>query len=187
MKMLRHFFISDNADDLEVFEEQLEAAGVKKAQVHVLSANVADIASHEHLNYVQSLMKSDLVHSTTRGAIVGLIASALVLLVAHFAGWTDTPAGWVPFLFLAVLVLGFCTWEGGLAGIQRPNHNFTRFEQALKDRKHVFIVDLEPSQEAILEKLLPLHPGVELAGTSAFNHHWIVAVQHRLGIVRHAL
>jgi len=187
MKMLRHFFISDNADDLEVFEEQLEAAGVPKAQVHVLSADVANIASHERLNYVQSLLKSDLIHSTTRGAIVGLVASAIVLLVAHFAGWADTPAGWVPFLFLAVLVLGFCTWEGGLSGIQRPNHNFTRFEQALKDNKHVFIVDLEPGQEATLEKLLPLHPGVELAGTSAFKHHWIVAVQHRLGIVRHAL
>jgi hypothetical protein len=28
MKMLRHYFISSNLDDLEVFEEQLEAAGV---------------------------------------------------------------------------------------------------------------------------------------------------------------
>lgn len=186
MKMLRHFFISDNADDLELFEEQLEAAGVKRPQIHVLSRNVADVASHEHLNYVRSLMTSDLVHSTTRGAILGLVGFALVLLVAYFAGWTETAAGWVPFLFLAVLVLGFCTWEGGLSGIQRPNHNFARFDQALKDGKHVFIVDLEPSQEAILEKLLPLHPKVELAGTGPSTQHWIVAVQHRLGIVRNA-
>ena len=187
MKMLRHFFISDNLDDLELFEEQLEAAGVTKHQVHVLSANVADAASHEHLNYVRSLMKSDLVHSTTRGALVGLAAFALVLLVAYFAGWTESAAGWVPFIFLAVLLLGFCTWEGGLSGIQRPNHNFTRFEQALKDGKHVFFVDLEPSQEGILTKLLPAHPGIELAGTGASTQHWIVAVQHRLGIVRQAL
>ena len=187
MKMLRHFFISDNLDDLELFEEQLEAAGVAKPQVHVLSANAADAASHEHLNYVRSLMTSDLVHSTTRGALFGIAGFALVLLVAYFAGWTETPAGWVPFIFLAVMVLGFCTWEGGLSGIQRPNHNFTRFAQALKEGKHVFFVDLEPSQEEILKKLLPSHPGVELAGTGTSTQHWIVAAQQKLGIVRQAL
>ena len=78
----------------------------------------------------------------------------LVLVVAYLAGWTESPAGWTPFIFLAVVLLGFCTWEGGLIGIQDPNHNFTRFEQALKDGKHVFFVDLEPGQEAILETVL---------------------------------
>jgi hypothetical protein len=185
MKLLRHFFISDNLDDLELFEEQLEAAGVTRPQVHVLS-NAADVANHEHLNYVRSLMKSDLVHSTTRGAVIGLIAAVLVLGVAYAAGWTETPAGWVPFIFLAVLVLGFCTWEGGLSGIQRPNHNFTRFERALKDGKHVFFVDVAASQEPILEKVLASHPSVELAGTGTPTQHWIVAAQQKLGIVRQA-
>jgi hypothetical protein len=133
MKMLRHYFISNSLDDLELFEEQLESAGVSTLQIHVLSASDADVQSHEHLHNVRSFMKSDLVHSTTRGAVVGLAAFVLVLAVAYFAGWTQTAAGWVPFIFLAVMLLGFCTWEGGLSGIQRPNHNFTRFEQALKD------------------------------------------------------
>jgi hypothetical protein len=186
MKMLRHYFISDSLDDLEKFEEQLEAAGVSTPQIHVLSADVADVDKHTHLNQVRSFMKSDLVHSTTRGAMVGGAAFVLVLLMAHFAGWTQTAAGWMPFIFLAVMLLGFCTWEGGLSGIQRPNHNFARFEQALKDGKHVFFVDLEPSQEVILENLLKSHPGVELAGTGASTQHWIVALQQKLGIVRHA-
>ena len=185
MKLLRHFFISDNLDELERFEEQLEAAGISRPQVHVLS-NAADVADHEHLNYVRSLMRSDLVHSTTRGALIGLAVSALVLIVAYFAGWTETAAGWVPFVFLAVLVLGFCTWEGGLSGIQRPNHNFTRFEQALKDGKHIFFVDVPAPQEPILEKVAAAHPTVELAGTGTPTQHWIVAAQHRLGIVRKA-
>jgi len=187
MKMLRHYFISSSLDDLELFEEQLEAAGVSRPQIHVLSSDDADAQGHTHLNSVRSFMKSDLVHSTTRGALVGVAAFALVLLVAYFAGWTQTAAGWVPFIFLAVMLLGFCTWEGGLSGIQRPNHNFTRFEQALKDGKHIFLVDLEPSQEPILETLLKSHPGVELAGTGTTNHHWIVTLQQKLGIVRHAL
>ena len=48
--MLRHYFISTNLDDLEVFEEQLEAAGVSTPQIHVLSRNDADVEHHHHLH-----------------------------------------------------------------------------------------------------------------------------------------
>jgi hypothetical protein len=186
MKMLRHYFISDNLDDLDAFEEQLEAAGVSTPQIHVLSANDAAVARHSHLHAVQSFLRSDVVHSTTLGAAVGIVAFVLVLAVAYLAGWTTSAAGWMPFIFLAVVLLGFCTWEGGLFGIQKPNHHFARFEQALKDGKHIFFVDLEPSQEAILDKILKAHPQVELAGTGASTQHWIVTLQQRLGIGRHA-
>jgi hypothetical protein len=33
--------------------------------------------------------------------------------------------------------------EGGLTGIQKPNHNFGRFEQALSNGRHLFVADLE--------------------------------------------
>ena len=79
MKMLRHYFISDNLNDLEVFEEQLEDAGVSTPQIHVLSRNDAEVEHHEHLHEVLSLMKKDIVHSTLQGAVVGVFASALVL------------------------------------------------------------------------------------------------------------
>jgi hypothetical protein len=186
MKMLRHYFISDSLDDLEVFEEQLEAAGVSAPQIHVLSPSDVDVANHSHLHSVTSFMKSDVVHSTTRGAMIGIGISTLVLSVAYLAGWTQSAAGWIPFIFLTVVLLGFCTWEGGLVGIQRPNHNFARFEQALKDGKHIFFIELEPHQEAVLENVLKAHPRVELAGTAPFVHHWLVRVQQKLGIARHA-
>ena len=186
MKMLRHYFISDSLDDLELFEEQLETEGVSTPQIHVLSSNDADVAKHSHLHAVQSFLKSDVLHSTARGALVGIGAVVVLLTVAHLAGWTQTAAGWMPFIFLAVILLGFCAWEGGFVGIQKPNHNFARFEQALKDGKHIFFVDLEPQQEATLDKILKAHPKIELAGTStAPVQHWLVTLQQRLGIGRH--
>ena len=185
MKMLRHYFISDNLDDLEVFEEQLEADGVATPQIHVLSSNDADVERHVHLHAVQSLLRSDVVHSTTLGAMVGVVAAVLVLSIAHLAGWTQTAAGWMPFIFLAVILLGFCTWEGGFLGIQKPNHNFARFEQALNDGKHIFFVDLVPQQEATLDKVLKAHPKVELAGTGTSVQHWLVTLQHKLGMYHH--
>lgn len=186
MNMLRHYFISDNLDDLEVFEEQLEAAGISTPQIHVLSRDDAQVQSHSHLHAVQSFMKNDVVHSTQRGAVVGVIVFVLVLAVAYLAGWTESAAGWMPFIFLAVVLLGFCTWEGGLIGIQSPNHNFARFEQALKDGKHIFFVDLEPQQEAILERVLKLHSKVELAGTGSSTPHWLITLYQKSGLVKHA-
>jgi len=186
MKMLRHYFISDSLDDLEVFEEQLEAAGVSSSQIHVLSRADADVEHHHHLHEVQSFMKNDIVHSTIRGAVVGLCAFVLVLAIAYFAGWTESAVGWMPFIFLAVVMLGFCTWEGGLRGIQEPNHDFARFEQALRDGKHIFFMDLEPPQEPILEEVLKSHPQVELAGTGSSAPHWLIALQQKGVMIRHS-
>ena len=186
MKMLRHYFISDSLDDLEVFEEQLEAAGVSSSQIHVLSRADAEVEHHHHLHEVQSFMKNDIVHSTIRGAVVGLCAFVLVLAIAYFAGWTESAVGWMPFIFLAVVMLGFCTWEGGLRGIQEPNHDFARFEQALREGKHIFFMDLEPQQEPILEEVLKSHPQVELAGTGSSAPHWLIALQQKGVVIRHS-
>jgi len=186
MKMLRHYFVSNSLDDLEVLEQQLEAAGISTPQIHVLSRNDAEVEHHQHLHEVQSFMKRDIVYSTECGAVVGVCASALVLGVAHFAGWTGSAAGWMPFIFLAVALLGFSAWMGGLVGIEKPNHNFVRFEQALNEGKHVFFVDLEPSQEAVLEKAMKSHPQVEQAGTGSSPPYWLIALQQKGGMVRHS-
>lgn len=186
MRMLRHYYISKNLDDLELFEEQLEAGGLSTAQIHVLSRNDTEVEHHHHLHEVQSLMKSDIIHLTLRGAVVGGIAFVLVLAVAYFAGWTQSAVGWMPALFLAVIMLGLCTWEGGLLGIQRPNHRFVRFEKALSEGKHLFFVDLDATQEPILERIVKTHPTVELAGTGPSTRHWLITLQQKTGMARHS-
>jgi hypothetical protein len=110
----------------------------------------------------------------------------LVLGIAYFGGLTQTAVGWMPFVFLAVVLLGFCAWEGGLLGIEKPNRHFARFEEALGEGKHVFFVDLEPGQEAVLKKVLTSHPQVELAGTGKSTPHWLIALQQRSGMIRHS-
>lgn len=185
MKMRRHYFISSSLDDLEVFEEDLEAAGVSTPQIHVLSRDDAEVERHRRLHEVQSFMKNDLVHAAKRGATIGVCGFALVLGGAHVSGLTHTAAGWIPFVFLAVVVLGFCAWEGGLLGIERPNHNFTRFEKALKEGKHILFVDLDSRQESVLESMIKSHPRVRPAGTGAPAPQWLIALQQRSGMIRH--
>jgi hypothetical protein len=180
MKMLRHYFISDDLDDLEHFEEELEESGVPTPQIHVLSLDDTAVENHHHLHDVASLMKRDLIHSAEYGAAIGAVVAVLVLVVAYYAGWTNSPAGWIPFIFLAIISLGFFTWEGGLWGIQTRNVHFQRFEEQLDAGRHVFFVDLEPGQEKTLERLVNAHPTAEIAGTGTASPHWIVIWQARL-------
>ncbi|MGH8352456.1 MAG: magnesium transporter [Pseudomonas sp.] len=172
--MNRHYYVSDNLDDLETVESELEANGIKTEQIHVLSEKDADVEQH-HLHDVNSLMKQDVVHSGEIGAAVGVPLAALVLGGAYWLGWTDSAAGWVPFIFLAIVILGFCIWEGGFFGIQVPNAHFRSFKQKLSEGKHIFFVDVEPDQESILDRIIEHHPKLMVAGTGTAAPHWIVA------------
>ena len=174
--MKRHFYISDNLDDLEVVVEELENSGVTTPQIHVLSQNDAEV-EQRNLHQVEAVLKKDVVHSMEMGATVGVVAAALVLLVAYLAGWTASAAGWIPFIFLAIVVLGFCTWEGGLFGIQEPHYQFKKFQEALKQGKHVFFVDVTKDQEADLERIVTNHPKLELAGEGESTPEWVVEWQ----------
>ena len=186
MMMQRRYFISNSLDDLEVFEEKLETAGISVPQIHVLSRDDTEVAKHQHLHEVQSIMKRDVVHLTIQGAAVGLGLALLILLLTYQFGWMDSPAGWMPSIFAAIIVLGFSTWEGGLIGMQKPNYKFVRFEEVLNSGKHVFFVDLEPQQQPILEEVLKSQPNLELAGSERSSPHWLLTLQRKVGMIRHS-
>ena len=141
--MKRHYFIGDDLNVVAAVERALMAKGIAAEQIHVLSLDDAD-AEQRNLHDVQSLMKKDVIHSAEIGALIGLAASIAAIAVAHLTGLA-AKVGWVPFVFLAIVLLGFFTWEGGLIGIQLPNSRFRRFEKALRAGEHVFFVDVDSS------------------------------------------
>ncbi|MCV6604243.1 MAG: NAD/FAD-utilizing enzyme [Porticoccaceae bacterium] len=161
--MKRHYYISSDLDDLENIERELESQGFTTPQIHVLSLNDADVAKRDNLNDVEAVLRKDVVNGTIVGAIIGVLAATVVLLVAHLSGLPEK-ATWMPFIFLAIIVLGFCTWEGGLFGIQEPHKHFKRFQKQLKQGHHVFFVDTRPDQESILASVVGNHPRLHDAG-----------------------
>jgi len=174
--MLRRYFISDDLDDLAVIEQELEAQGIATPQIHVLSENDAEVGLH-HLHEVAPVLKSDVVHATEVGAVIGAVGAVLVLALAWFMGWTNTTAGWIPFIFLAIVVLGFCTWEGGFIGIQQPNVNFKRFQELLHQGKHVLFIDITPEQEGMLDAVIGKHPQIKHSGSGDAAPAWIMRSQ----------
>jgi hypothetical protein len=171
--MLRHYYISDDLDDLEVIEKELQSKGLATPQFHVLSENDAEVEKH-HLHAIEAVLKQDVVHSTKLGALVGVLAASAVLLIVYLMKWHLSEVGWLPFGFLAIIVLGFCTWEGGLIGIQIPNQEFKRFQKLLKSGKHVFFVDIDTEQEAVLQDIVASHARLKHAGTGPATPGWVV-------------
>ena len=177
--MKRHFYVTDDLDDLDRIEEELESSGVHRPQIHVFSRDDAAVETHDHLHNVESVFKMDLVHGALVGTWIGIVLAVMVLVVAALS---DLPGDftWTPFVMLAIVLLGFCAWSGGLYGIQVPNRDFRRFEAQLRAGKHVFIVDVDPDQEARLARVVEQHPRLHLAGTGRATPRWIVMSKYNI-------
>ena len=124
------------------------------------------------------MLRTDVVHSTKVGAVVGVIAATLMLYLVAFMGWAQQLT-WVPFIFLAIVLLGFFTWEFGFIGIQRKNNRFARFESSLNAGKHIFFVDIEPENESILRQVMLKHPHIVGAGDGPSVPQWFIMMQDK--------
>ncbi len=176
--MDRYFFISGDLDDMDSVEKELERAGVTTAQIHVLSKDDAGVARHNNLHEVHAFMKTDVIRSGLRGAILGVIAAISVLLFAYYSSATDS-VGWLPFVFLSIVLLGFCTWEGGFFGFQVPNAQFKQFEEVLTQGWHVFFVDINERELSVLQGVTNRHRGLKPAGMGSSTPHWLIGWQNQ--------
>lgn len=173
--MKRHFYLSDNLADVEALAKDLEGNNIQWPHIHILTRNEADLENRQ-LHSVDSLSRQDVVPSTLAGFFVGVLAALVPLLVAYFFGlqWGYL---WIPVIFLSIILLGFCTWEGGLIGFQRPHREFQRFDKALARGKHVLIIDVPPEQQDTVQHIVAGHPKVRPAGTSGTAPGWFIGMQ----------
>lgn len=176
--MERHYFISDDLDELDRVEAELESEGMDRPQIHVYSEDDTGVETHEHLHNMEAVLKKDVVYGTELGAVIGVAAAALVLGIAWFSGLPETVT-WVPFIFLAIVALGFCTWEGGLFGIQEMHHDFKRFRDEIKAGKHVLFVDIEANQVPALQRVIARHPRLKSAGTGSATPGFVIQFQRK--------
>jgi hypothetical protein len=174
--MIRHFYICDDLDDLDRLEKELEEEGVFRPQIHVLSNDDTGVETHKHLHNIEAVLKFDVVRGVSVGAIVGFMLAAAVLVVSSYLSLPDKFT-WVPFIFLAIVVLGFSTWWGGFHGIQTPHKDFRRFQKDLDEGKHILIVDADSEQETILDNAVSNHPKLQVAGTGYATPRWVVMGQ----------
>ena len=161
--MKRFYYISDNLDDLEQIEHQLEAGGIARPQIYLLSNDDVGLENRD-VNRVASFLKTDVIHAGEIGALLGLAIAAVILLISYFSG-IAAQVGWAPFIFLAIVGFGFATWEAGVIGMQTPNVHFARFEEALEQGRHVLFVETDREDQRKLKAVIKQYPSLERAGT----------------------
>ena len=176
--MKRHFYISDNLPQLDTVEAELESQGFLNSQIHVYTNDDAGVDMLKHLHNMEAVLKKDVVYGTVRGAILGLLVGLIVLGMAWMTGWYATVT-WVPFVFLAIVVLGFCTWEGGFLGIQEMHRDFRRFEDAIGNGRHIFFVDAADDQAATLDRVVSQHGNLVSAGVGSPTPALVVKAQEK--------
>ncbi len=160
--MLRHYFLDEDLDDLEAVSSELQAAGIAAEQIYVLTDS-DDEVDRRNFNYVWSVLRKDTVRSAIIGSVIGVCLAVLVLAGAWASGIAASYT-WTPFVFLAVIVLGFCTWEGGLWGIQEPHHEFKQFQSELENGRHLLLVEASNAQSQALESVCQSHPRLNPVG-----------------------
>ena len=174
--MRRYYYISDDLDDLSEIERELEARGMSTPQIHVLSTDDAGLQQH-HLNDVAPLARKDVFRTTAKAAVFGFLCAVLVMSFAIFSGATDR-IGWAPFVLLAIAVMGFIAWEGGMWGIQEPNIHFKRFQEALEKGKHILYVEVtKGKQEMLLKEVISRHPGIQDAGWEPSSNGLLIGAE----------
>ncbi len=176
--MKRHYFISDNLDELATVERELQENGITLPQIHILSNSDSDLEKH-HLHPVADFLKTDVVNSGLWGLGIGLCGAVLVIAVTLLMGWAET-VGWTPFVFLALVILGFCTWEGGFLGFQEKNRRFKRFEETIRNNRHVLLVDISEEQEQVLDEVIARHPHLAPAGEGEPAPGWVIVGEQQL-------
>ena len=175
--MKRYFFLADNLDKLAAIEHDLQENGLSRPQIHVLSHDDRGV-NQRSLNDVEAVLRKDVVYAMQRGAVIGAAGATLALAAAHYSGLTAT-VGWAPFVFLAIVMLGFFTWEGGLFGIQEPHHDFRRFEQALSSGRHLLVIDVNSHEQNLLNRVTAHYPELEFSGTGDGAPNWYIGLQNK--------
>ena len=175
--MRRYFYVSDNLDDLEKVESTLEEAGISRGQIHVLSNDDAGVKEH-NLNQVYSWFRTDVISTTYKGALIGLVSAVLILFLSSSSGATAT-IGWAPFIMLAIVCLGFCTWEGCLIGSHLPSSRFKKFQANLENGEHILMIDAEAKDVDLIDSVVARTPGLHSAGADDTKDQWAVATEKR--------
>lgn len=151
-------YLADSLDEVESATHELEQQGIPHNAIRVFSEDDAGVKTH-HLESVPEWEKRDLLRRGLMGAAVGLVLAVGVLVFAQTLQWYQTVT-WMPFVFLAIVLAGFCTWEGGLIGALNLNHRFESIKDKLKSGAHLVLVKVDSEKAEPVDNIVKKHKGI---------------------------
>ncbi|WP_370979361.1 hypothetical protein [Agaribacterium sp. ZY112] len=138
-------YLTDDINELDAAEHDLENNGIPRNNIHILSNDQHALSEHD-LPPFSEWARRDILYYGARGAALGAGLASLILL-SGFLFTISNPISWLVISFLALGIMGFCTWEGSLLGVTRLNHKLDDYKDALARGQHLLVVDVDTEQQ----------------------------------------
>ena len=150
--MKQHHYLFDSLNDLQRACADLEDMGVAHRHLHVVSNDVLSLEKR-HLNPVSPFQENDMIHTGLRGFVLGAIAAGSVgWAISEWLAGHELMA--VIAGFCCLVILGFCTWVGGLIGASHDNWRLSPYHDQMEKGQSLLVVDVTPSQELEVVRLM---------------------------------
>jgi hypothetical protein len=152
-----------NIDTANTVVDELLLKRVDEHHIHVVAKEGTPMGDLPEANLLQ---KSDFIPAMERGLAVGGITGVL----AGIAAVTFPPAGLVlgggAILGTSLAGAGIGAWISGMIGMDVPNTQIEKFEEAIEKGEVLMMVDIPKSRVGEIEALVQQHhPDADMGGT----------------------
>lgn len=161
--MRRLYFMVPNLDTANTVVDELLLKRVDDHHIHVVAKEGTPMGDLPEANLLQ---KSDFIPAMERGLAVGGITGVL----AGIAAVTFPPAGLVlgggAILGTSLAGAGIGAWISGMIGMDVPNSQIQKFEDAIEKGEVLMMVDIPKTRVEEIEALVQQHhPDADMGGT----------------------
>lgn len=161
--MRRLYFMVPDLDTAKTVVDELLLKRVDEHHIHVVAKEGTPMGDLPEANLLQ---KSDFIPAMERGLAVGGITGVL----AGIAAVTFPPAGLVlgggAILGTSLAGAGIGAWISGMIGMDVPNSQIEKFEDAIEKGEVLMMVDIPKTRVEEIEALVQQHhPDADMGGT----------------------
>lgn len=161
--MRRLYFMVPDLDTANTVVDELLLKRVDDHHIHVVAKEGTPMGDLPEANLLQ---KSDFIPAMERGLAVGGITGVL----AGIAAVTFPPAGLIlgggAILGTSLAGAGIGAWISGMIGMDVPNSQIQKFEDAIEKGEVLMMVDIPKTRVEEIEALVQQHhPDADMGGT----------------------
>jgi hypothetical protein len=150
----RLYFILPDVPTCQQAVNELLLARIEARNMHALGREDLDLGDLPRADLFQ---RSDIVHGTEVGLVVGGATGALAGLAAAWLQPAGIAAGGGFILGIALIGALVGTWASGMIATSVPNTRLRRFQDDLEDGKVLLMVDVPEERKDEIRQLVKKH------------------------------
>lgn len=152
--MKRLYYLTRSLSSVVGISRDLARSGIGNNRLHVLGRN-AGVLEQAHVHATTLWEETDIMHRGFVGAMLGLVAGALVGLMLLAAEPFGASPGMGALIAATLFGVAAGAWLGGLLGISTRNHHLEPYLPAVEEGQYLVMVDADnPIQEKAVKHVM---------------------------------